>query len=93
MHLLLKGGDRCRDVVCEVAVVGSKCLYCCLYGSVCLPKLLYALLKKFAFFFINFFGIHAVSQTPGSDGLLLELCLFLPENLEVEPRFVVFLDP
>ena len=59
-----------------------------------LAKLVNALLEEaVALVGVDFSGLHAVPQLPGADGLLLESGAVFPKEFEVEPRFIVLLNP
>jgi len=64
------------------------------YSDVGLAKLINALLEEaVALVGVVFSVLHAVPQLPGTDGFLLKSGAALPEYVEIEPRFIVFLDP
>ena len=59
-----------------------------------LPKLIDALFEQAVFFRGGYLlSVHSVSQLSGTDCFLLDSSAALPENLEVEPGFVVLLLP
>ena len=92
VHNLRRPGLYHIHLLLEAPIIFGKCVHRCLCCSMGLSKFANAFLKKqLARLIANLFGMHAKSEVSSAYGLLLEFCSILPENLEVESRFIVLL--